>query len=349
MKSLPDIIVEVCKDSHVPMVQAVFGDSGVEAVFQVMEAVKALYQYVDPERIGGQVVIFRVVASTNATPVPLPIGPAVDWAALANQAINDLVLEVAADGRSYHRTLDEAKPEDIALEAVVYRYQAGNEEFLASSQSKRVLRLDPSARSQFSVPTFSNLREALQCYARENIRESTCYVFKHVWYDNNRLFLNAGPEEKMRNSLLQFLRNRIGGDHDVWPEQIVDESHPVDIRVQPRFTNNRLMLIEIKWLGDSVAADGHITARHREDRAQKGANQLVQYLEEQRRFAPSHVIQGYYVIIDARRRNLREGATAISRADGMYFETEELTFKTQQVRQDFDPPYRMFARPVCSD
>lgn len=349
MKSLPDIIAEVCKDSHVPMVQAVFGDPGVEAVFQVMEAAKALYQHVDPERIGGQVIIFRIVASGNSAPAPLPTGPAADLAALANQTIDDLVLEVAADGCAYLGALGDEKAEDIAIRAVVYRYQAGIEEFLASSQTKRVIRLDTSARSQFSVPTFSNIREALQRYARENIRESTCYVFKHVWYDSNRIFLKAGPEENMRNSLLQFLRNRLGGDHDIWPEQNVDESHPVDIRVQPRYTNNRLMLVEIKWLGDSVAADGHVTARHRNARAQEGADQLLQYLESQRQFAPSHVIQGYYVIIDARRRNLREGATTISRADGMYFETEELALTTQKFRLDFDPPYRMFARPICRD
>lgn len=71
------------------------------------------------------------------------------------------------------------------------------ERFLAKSENKNVLRLDASARSQFSVPTFSNLSEALQHYARENVRESTCYIFKDVWHDANRLFLKAGPESKI--------------------------------------------------------------------------------------------------------------------------------------------------------
>jgi hypothetical protein len=153
----------------------------------------------------------------------------------------------------------------------------------------------------------------------------------------------------MRNSLTQFLRNRIGGDHDVWPEQVVDESHPVDIRVQSKFTNNRLMLIEIKWLGYSVAQDGHITARHNEPRAQEGATQLAQYLDDQRRSAPGHIVHGYYVIVDGRRANLREGATTISRTDGMHFENRDINFATAPhcTRNDFDPPYRMFASPVC--
>jgi len=189
----------------------------------------------------------------------------------------------------------------------------------------------------------------LQHYARENVHESTCYILKDVWYEPSRLFLKAGPESTMRNSLVQFLRNRIGGDHDVWLEQNVDESHPVDIRVKPKLSNNRLMLIEIKWLGDSVAEDGHVTARHRDARAQEGANQLTQYLDDQRRFAPSNVVKAYYVIIDARRRNLHQGDTTITHADGMYYESAELSFSPapHETRRDFDPPYRMFARPIC--
>lgn len=100
------------------------------------------------------------------------------------------------------------------------------------------------------------------------------------------------------------------------------------------------MLIEIKWLGDSVATDGHVTARHRDARAQEGANQLTQYLEDQRRFAPSTVIKGFYVIIDARRLNLRDGITTITRSDGMHYESSELSFNPAPhlTRQDFDPP-----------
>jgi hypothetical protein len=110
------------------------------------------------------------------------------------------------------------------------------------------------------------------------------------------------------------------------------------------------MLIEIKWLGYSVAEDGHITARHKDRRAQEGADQLAKYLDEQRTSAPSRVIQGYYVIIDGRRENLSEGATTITSADGMFYEDKDLVFNPDHYaqRNDFDRPYRMFARPVCT-
>lgn len=347
MSSLAETITRVCEETHVPMVQAVFGEAGVDAVFQIMETAKTLFKHVELERVSGYVVIYQMVSSPGA----LSSGPAADFAGLANVELIDLVLEIAADGQAYLRQLSEQTVEDLAQSAVVYRYSAGREEFLAGSQRKPVLRLDSSARSQFSVPTFSSLREALQHYAHENVRESTCYIFHRVWHDHNRLFLAAGPEETMRNSLTQFLRNRLGAEHDVWPEQNVDESHPVDVQVKPRFSNNRLMLIEIKWLGWSVSADGHVTARHGNPRAQDGADQLAQYLDDQLRFAPSNVIQGYYVIIDGRRHDLQEGDAVISRVDGLYFENRDLTFEPahHERRHDFDPPYRMFARPIFED
>jgi len=352
--NIADIINQVCEETHVPMAHEIFGDAGLNVIFQVMETVQAFYRHVEPERIGGQVIVFRDVRPAVQGAIIPPRGPAADFAALANQDIGDLCFEIAVDGRPYTRVLGETTYEELAETAIVYRYYGEQEEFLAGSQRKPVSRFDPCARSQFSVPTFSNLREALQHYARENIRESTCYIFRQVWRDANRLFFRAGPESLMRDSLTQFLNNRLSGNHDVWPEQKVNEKNPVDIRVQPRFQNNRLMIIEIKWLGDSADDDGHITARHRDARAQEGADQLANYLNEQRRSAPGHVIQGYYVIIDARRRNLPKNAAAvatISRADGLHYESQELSFNPAPhlTRPDFDEPYRMFARPVCCD
>jgi hypothetical protein len=350
--SLLDAIEQVCRETHFPLVQAVFGDSGVEAVFQIMETARHLYRNIDLERVDGEIVIYRRLAGAGAGGPPYPPGVPLAFGSMATLSITDLVIELGADGRPYPASLGAGTVEQLAESAVVYRYHAGSEEFLAGSQRRSVIKLDPSSRSQFSVPTFSNLREALQNYAVENVRESTCYIFKDTWFDRQRrLFFKAGPEEAMRRSLAQFLKNRLGVDHDVWEEQVVDDSHPVDIRVTPRFSNNRLMLIEIKWLGWSAAPDGHITARHGEGRAQEGANQLAGYLEAQRQSAPTSVVQGYYVIIDARRRNLHEGDVTISRADGMYFENEEIIFSPahHSTRRDFDPPYRMFARPICGN
>jgi len=352
--NIADIILQIVNDSHVPMAHEVFGDPGLDAVFKVMETVKTLYRHIELERINGQIIVFQVVGRDNVRERSHPVGPPVDFAGLANQSLNNLCFEIADDGRPYIRPLGGATPEELAERAVVYIYERAREEFLAGSRRKLVKRYDTSTLSQFSVPTFSSLRDALQKFSYENVRESTCYIFRQAWHDPNRLFFKAKPESLMRNSLVQFLSNRLGGEYDIWPEQNVNEKNPVDIRVQTRFQVNRLMLVEIKWMGDSVDDNGHVTAKHRDNRAQSGAGQLANYLDEQRRSAPSHVIQGYYVIIDGRRRSLPSNATAemyISRENGFHYETQEIEFDPAPhlTRNDFDPPYRMFARPVCND
>ncbi len=349
MISMADAIATVCARTHVPMAQDVFGAAGVEAAFQIMRAVRELYMHVEPERVTGTILIYRVVGTSDDVAV-VSAEPAVDFSLLANRSFENLVLEVDRNGTPHLRPSKNNAIELLAHSAVVYCYSDGREEFFAGTLKREVPRLDSSARSQFCVPTFADLREALRHYATDNVQESSCFIFRRVWHDEKRLFFRAKPEEIMRTSMTQFLRNRLGAHLDVWAEQSVDESHPVDIRIQPRLSSNRLMLVEIKWLGDSLAADGHVTARHRRARAQAGADQLAQYLDSQRQSAPRRVVHGYYVIIDGRRRGLLPGATVLSRVDGYYYENldVELSPRYEDVRDDFDPPYRMFARPECS-
>jgi hypothetical protein len=349
MINIAACIEEVCEHTHLPAIRLTFGEPGMDAAFEIMQAAKTLYRHVELERVKGRIIIFQKIVAADAAPAP-PVVPAIDFGALANDVITDLVIEIASDKQAY-LVSEILVLEELAKSAVVYHWQGGQEEFLAGATRKSVLRLDKAARSQFAVPTLPTLRVALKNYSVENVRESSCYIFREAWHDQNRLFFKAKAESIMRTSLTQFLKNRIGGDHDVWAEQNVDESHPVDIRVKPRLTNNRVMLIEIKWLGCSAASDGHITAKHGQPRAQAGATQLAQYLDDQRQSAPTSVIHGYYVIIDGRRNNLQQGATSISASDGLHFEQRELTFDPpyHTTREDFDPPYRMFAKPVCSD
>ena len=353
MKNIADIIQDVCREAHVPMAEEVFGAEGLDAIFRVMEVVKSFYRHVDPERITGEVVFFQVVKSRLSALPRSPNRVPVDFASFANQQLGRMCFEVDESGACYVHSNPSSTSEDLAKDSIVYLFKADSEEFLAGSQRRKVPRLDSAARSQFSIPTFPDLREALLNYARENVRESTCLILRKVWFDSNRLFLVAGPEHIMRDSLKQYLTNRLGGEHDVWAEQNVNEKNPVDIRVQTRLSNNRLMLIEIKWLGDSADSAGNVTVRHRDARAKEGAIQLADYLDEQKQNAPGRVIQGFYVIVDARRKGLPKVAVkdgVITLADGRHYEAAEIDFdpNPHQSRNDFDPPYRMFACPKCS-
>jgi hypothetical protein len=333
------------------MAEEVFGKAGLNVVFTLMETLREIYRHIDPERVGGEIVVYSCVPP-SAPRVSGDGSRHTDFAASANLQITDLWLEICADGLAYPREPAQNLG-SLAEIAIVYRYSNCHEEFRAGPHQKEVPRYDPSARSQFAVPTLHNVREALLSYARENIRFSTCYLFKKVWHDENRLYFKAGPESIMRDSLTQFLNNRLGAEFNVWPEQNVNEKNPVDIRLQPRFHDNRLILIEIKWLGNSVSEDGAVTAEYRTYRAQEGADQLSEYLDEQMRSAPGNVIQAYYIMIDGRRRGLADpcvGTPTIDRANGLYYEMREIAFDpVRHNRPGFGEPYRMFAAPVCRD
>src|ERR1043165_8123216 len=104
------------------MAQEVFGAAGLDAVFSVMETVQALYREVDPERINGQVTVFRVIGSPTPEGVLPLVGVAADFAALANQTIDDLCFEVSSDGQAYVRPSSDIRLEELASRAVVYHY-----------------------------------------------------------------------------------------------------------------------------------------------------------------------------------------------------------------------------------
>ena len=354
MKAAAEFMEAVCREMYIPMVSRVFGPAGVTAALEIVEAVRSLYAHVEPERILGEVVVYRMVdvrgKTTKGKAAKGKAGSIVDMGELANANVDDLHLEVGADQKLYRSKLKKGDVGKLAQGAVIYTYRDGEERFWAGMESKVVAKFDLSARSQFCLPTLANVREALGQYAVNNVRESTCFIFRDVWFDEARLFFRNKPEWVMRRSMTQFLRTRLGGDHEVWPEQNVDESHPVDIRVQPRLGSNRLILIEIKWMGDSARAEGKVTVQYRDKRAREGAQQLAEYLDQQRCSAPRCVVQGYYVIIDGRRRGLAKGVAEISKENGYFYENREVRWGSRfdELRDDFDPPYRMFARPVCS-
>lgn len=149
----------------------------------------------------------------------------------------------------------------------------------------------------------------------------------------------------MRQSLHQFLRDAFP-DAEVRPEQVVDESHPVDIKVTWADTTHRA-IIEIKWVGDSVDEQGHPTTTYRDARARAGAKQLSDYLDGDAETAARLRTRGYLVVFDARRRGLTAGQSTISAADGLHYRDKEFVYDPEYhtTRSDFALPVRMFAEP----
>lgn len=150
----------------------------------------------------------------------------------------------------------------------------------------------------------------------------------------------------MRNSLSYYLKARLRGV-EVRPEQIVDSSHPVDIKVS-WFLSNRLALIEIKWLG-KARTKTKISSEFSAARALEGASQLADYLDKNKVQAPTHKTRGYLVIIDGRRAKTKKQTKQINLADGNKYANMEIIYKPKyhDDRTDFEVPIRMFAEPIC--
>ena len=201
--------------------------------------------------------------------------------------------------------------------------------------------------SIFAIPTFDDLKLALFGYRDKHVRRTSCRILEQVWRGQKRIIFRAGPEPTMRNSLTQFLKACLRGNVEVRPEQNVDESHPVDIKVT-WFMSNRLALIEIKWLGASTKT-ARTLVRYSDSRARSGAKQLADYLDENAIQAPRQQTRGYLVIFDGRRAKIKPSTRRVNHADGFKYEHSEIVFspKHHEKRSDFEPPIRMFMEPVC--
>ena len=241
-------------------------------------------------------------------------------------------------------------PSALSSECVVYSYRDRVKQIYVCGESFTIRNPSPAAMvSIFARPTFSSLDAALTRYATEVVNKTVCFILDHqkdgIWADENRLFLRAKPEEVMRKSLHQYLRDAFP-DAEVRPEQMVDESHPVDIKVTWADTTHRA-IIEIKWLGDSVDDTGRITTPYRDARAKEGAQQLSEYLDGDAETAARLRTRGYLVMFDARRRGLVRGQITITSANGLHYRDRDIAFDPDYhaLRPDFAPPVRMFAEP----
>jgi len=88
----------------------------------------------------------------------------------------------------------------------------------------------------------------------------------------------------------------------------------------------------------------------RHTRAQEGADQLADYMDREVRHSNDSSPQAYLVVFDARRRNVRGPADALSREDALHYENDVLTYNPDHAstRTDFATPLRFYMRPRAS-
>lgn len=178
---------------------------------------------------------------------------------------------------------------------ISYIYKAPlNEEICIAGETIPLTEYYDSVTSSiFAYPAYRELDEAISIYDKTLARNSTCGILKQSWKDESRMEFCEKPEHYMRDSLWQYL-NAVLRNHTVKREQVVDDSHPVDIKVIWPIISN-VALIEVKWLGNSGAT------QYRDSRAKAGAKQLIEYLDASYEEEPDKNFVGYLAVFDGRR------------------------------------------------
>ncbi|HYF32494.1 MAG TPA: hypothetical protein VD993_15325 [Chitinophagaceae bacterium] len=263
---------------------------------------------------------------------------------------DSIVIEVKPTGELQYLIDFELDIGLVRANAISYRFtKALEQEVIFGKASERRLRSIPDADSYFAIQTYKDLDVALEDYSTKLARHSECAHLRDVWFDESRIFFKARPEHILRDSLTQFLKGRVRNS-EVRPEQIVDRTHPVDIKVTWSLAPH-LALIEIKWLGKSLMQRGKSFKQiYNRQRALDGAKQLSDYLDENRRQAPVKTTKGYLVIYDGRRWGCNSTTTTVTRVNGLRYENDNIIYDPDyhSIRSDFARPIRFFLEPIMT-
>lgn len=344
-----DKMREIAAASFTDQVAMHYGDPGSASLTRLLEALHEIHRWLAYEVLTDLVVFVPIAEALAHDPGPGHVDIPANQ--LAQYILTEGAVMPLPDG-AYRVWATAMDPVPLAAECVVYRF-AGEDFFIIDGEAKPVP--NPTGwPSIFGLPTFVDLDLALEHYSGSLSKYSTCKILLDCWYSEHRVLLANKPERFMRRSLAQHLKSTLR-DHEaieVREEQIVDESHPVDIKVSWSLPH-RIALIEVKWLGDSVnEQETGISATYRDARAKEGAKQLVDYLDANKPHAPTHVTLGYLVVFDGRRR----GATSMdadanrSVADATHYRAKEITYDPEWhlTRHDFVKPSRFFLEPSAN-
>lgn len=324
--------------------QRAFGDEGLQALAELVAGIVQIYRRIDPGLRGAPLVLFVAVGTSppNLGGIPRRVRAIAN---LGDEIDGACTIRVNADNSLDVYQFDPAALTSLSQVAVVYRHHQNVEKFVIGGNEYQLINPVIGFGSVFCKPTFGNLADALDTYRSKAAAHSSCEVLKGAWHEPARLFLRSKPEHIMRKSLVQYLSNVLD-DAEVRPEQNVDETHPVDIKVSFSLTDLRA-IIEIKWLGDSVDETGKMTTHYSQARAVAGAQQLAEYMDSSHEWGPGVKTRGYLVVFDARRKGLSQGITTLSHSDATHFKDNDITYSPDHstIRTDFAPPVRMYMYP----
>lgn len=352
MSTDQEILTKIVSHDFGSIINQDCGSAGVVIFKNLLEKLTEIYRFLEIENF-EEIVVFSPLRQFGNLEFAFPSTPTLvdDPKRFAQFSSKNLTIKIE-DGEEI-KVWENFIPNSKTLKGafLVYHYTQGSESLRCKKRDMPLCKI-PGTVSHFSPATFKDLRSALEDYKDKRARSSSCKILSTAWFNpKNRIFFNPGPETKMRESLEQFLGDRLRGNVEVRPEQVVGDSRPVDIKITWLLTN-KLALIEIKWLGKSIKSLGGPIVEHSESRALQGARQLATYLDSNRTKASEQITKGYLVIFDARRKRTNSNSTSVNYKDGFHYKNTEITFNPEyhkiRSHKDFDLPIRMFLEPICN-
>ena len=353
-------VTSLAVKAYMSEAQQKFGDAGRLELKELLDRLRSIFTFCDPHNLQGRLTIVgSSCMDQNAIEVlglrELHADSSLESAANRIYSYLDqteLVFACRGDGEFTLCTVENEQAFSEALShALSVSYFDGQDFIKIGNFEDTINKVSPLLLSNFAQPTYSGLDDALRDYA-EVAAKCRCKILHGIWDGSEngpRLILSNKPESLMRDSLHRSLQSVLK-NANVKMEQNTDEKRPVDIAVYWWPNSRSSALIEIKWLGWSKSQSKNKLnsyTKYSNSRAQDGADQLAEYLELERQSTTVHVPKGYHVVFDARRRNLKDAKTPLSRSDALAFRHEEVAYDPDhsKIREDFAPPVRFFLEP----
>lgn len=335
---------ESAQNAFVPVLADDFGDEALSKLSQLTDSIRSIYRNLRLRDFNSITVYYTFDDKLRLSKVTNNYTEVANVEAFAGVNCSDLVIEIT-DNKVYYSTDWNLNADSFRHYSIIYRL-SGNKELFFGKTELAILPTLPDSESYFQFRTFKDLEEAFEEYDIKRAKHSSCPYFKELWVNSNRILYNPSPEEKMQESLYDFLSLRLRGSPEVMPEQNVDRSHPVDVKVTWKYSSH-VALIEVKWLGKSLSDSGGIVTRTDVD-ARDGASQLAEYLESNLQFARTKVVSGYLIVFDGRRRGTNSGSFTITKVKGEYYRNKHIEFHTKydEIRTNFEKPRRFFMEPI---
>lgn len=337
-------MMEIKEDLYTSAVQRAFGADGQAALKLLLSGIVHIYKRLDPGLRSQPLALF-VDTTATSTAVAGTARRAHSISTLTTELDGACLARIKSDKSLEVSVLDSTFLAILSQSAIVYLYNDGVEKIIVRGVEFRLKNPVIGCASVFSKPTFMSLAGALDSYRLKAAAYTSCLILEDAWNEASRWWFKPKPEQIMRKSLVQYLRNVLD-DAEVRPEQNVDETHPVDIHVTFSMSDQRA-IIEIKWLGRSIDATGVPATQYTKSRAQEGAKQLAEYLDASATWGPGVRTRGYLVIFDGRRRGLAPGMASLAASDALHYKDQEITYAPDYstVRGDFSSPIRMYMHP----